>query len=381
MHDAFLAAIADRPDDDLPRLVYADYLEETGQPERAEFIRVQIETAKLPPADPRQTALKDRESQLLTQRNRAAWGLAEFRGEMVSQQFRRGFVERVSVRAEWLVEHPTALLSVSGPLRAVRVVIASGFVGRLAEVPGLARLEELDLNGTRFNGADDVRTFFTTARLDNLRELVVRNSTFREGEEIAALADTPVAPRLRRLDVSGNRLADAGAGVLASRPEFGNLEVLTFRADELDQFWCVHVNGAEALANSATLTRLKVLDLGDHYIGNVGLTRLVHSPNASNLERLAVEYTEIGRGQDDRGRFTNVSDDSGILAVVESPRLANLRELRFGGNELGRLGAEALAAWPHLEKMEAVDLKESPLTDAVRGILRRSRWADKFILS
>jgi uncharacterized protein (TIGR02996 family) len=44
---AFLAAIVAAPDDDLPRLVFADWLDEYGEPERAEFIRVQCELAKL----------------------------------------------------------------------------------------------------------------------------------------------------------------------------------------------------------------------------------------------------------------------------------------------------------------------------------------------
>lgn len=40
---AFLAAVIARPDDDLPRLVMADWLDERGESERAEFIRVQCE--------------------------------------------------------------------------------------------------------------------------------------------------------------------------------------------------------------------------------------------------------------------------------------------------------------------------------------------------
>jgi|SRR5579883_697815 len=39
---ALLAAIFAYPDEDTPRLIYADWLEEHGQPERAEFIRLQI---------------------------------------------------------------------------------------------------------------------------------------------------------------------------------------------------------------------------------------------------------------------------------------------------------------------------------------------------
>ena len=44
---ALLAAILAAPDEDTPRLVYADWLEENGEPERAAFIRVQIRIAGL----------------------------------------------------------------------------------------------------------------------------------------------------------------------------------------------------------------------------------------------------------------------------------------------------------------------------------------------
>lgn len=45
---AFLQAIIETPDDDFVRLIYADFLEENGQSDRSEFIRVQIELANLP---------------------------------------------------------------------------------------------------------------------------------------------------------------------------------------------------------------------------------------------------------------------------------------------------------------------------------------------
>ena len=41
----FLRMIAENPDDDTPRLVFADWLEEHEHYERAEFIRLQIELA------------------------------------------------------------------------------------------------------------------------------------------------------------------------------------------------------------------------------------------------------------------------------------------------------------------------------------------------
>lgn len=46
---AFIQQIIENPDEDGPRLVYADWLEDENESERAEFIRVQIELALPPP--------------------------------------------------------------------------------------------------------------------------------------------------------------------------------------------------------------------------------------------------------------------------------------------------------------------------------------------
>jgi uncharacterized protein (TIGR02996 family) len=40
--DLLLAAIREHPEEDTPRLVYADWLEENGQPDRAELIRLGV---------------------------------------------------------------------------------------------------------------------------------------------------------------------------------------------------------------------------------------------------------------------------------------------------------------------------------------------------
>jgi uncharacterized protein (TIGR02996 family) len=42
---AFLYAIKDDPADDAVRLVFSDWLEENGQPARAEFLRLQVRRA------------------------------------------------------------------------------------------------------------------------------------------------------------------------------------------------------------------------------------------------------------------------------------------------------------------------------------------------
>ena len=61
-----LAAIRAMPEEDTPRLVYADWLDENGQPERAEFIRVQCQLARMDEWDesPQKAELEKREKQV-----------------------------------------------------------------------------------------------------------------------------------------------------------------------------------------------------------------------------------------------------------------------------------------------------------------------------
>jgi uncharacterized protein (TIGR02996 family) len=57
--DGFLRAIADTPEDDAPRLVYADWLDERNDP-RGEFVRVQVEIDRAIPRADRYATLRTR---------------------------------------------------------------------------------------------------------------------------------------------------------------------------------------------------------------------------------------------------------------------------------------------------------------------------------
>src|SRR5437773_2457581 len=93
--EAFLLDILESPDDDTPRLVYADWLDEQGDPARAEFIRLQIETAK-PSCDARRRlAGHERQRQLLRE-HELRW-TAPLHGIVQRARFVRGFVEQVFV--------------------------------------------------------------------------------------------------------------------------------------------------------------------------------------------------------------------------------------------------------------------------------------------
>src|SRR5262249_62177187 len=62
--EALLAAVCENPDDDAPRLVFADWCEEHGESERAEFIRGQLRLAAMDRNDPEREALDRRSSEL-----------------------------------------------------------------------------------------------------------------------------------------------------------------------------------------------------------------------------------------------------------------------------------------------------------------------------
>src|SRR5262249_44939758 len=52
-HDGILRAICDEPGEDLHRLIYADWCDENGLHDRAEFIRVQVALEAMPVPPPR----------------------------------------------------------------------------------------------------------------------------------------------------------------------------------------------------------------------------------------------------------------------------------------------------------------------------------------
>jgi uncharacterized protein (TIGR02996 family) len=95
--DPFVRTIVEKPLDDGPRLVYADWLEEHGDP-RGEFIRVQCKLAKIEEAGFRRPAgydyLLEREDALFTPANKRDWSRPL--GEEFKIEFARGFVSGIS---------------------------------------------------------------------------------------------------------------------------------------------------------------------------------------------------------------------------------------------------------------------------------------------
>jgi len=125
MHnEAFHQIILENPVDDAPRLIYADWLEEHGDP-RGEFIRLQCELAKLPKEHPTRAELHDREAQLLAD-HQDEW-VASLRPWVTSWRFQRGFVEQVTVPVQVCLD-PTACLRLLAPIREIKVDLTGAVI-------------------------------------------------------------------------------------------------------------------------------------------------------------------------------------------------------------------------------------------------------------
>src|SRR5207248_10077422 len=103
VHQAFLHDICEHPDDDTPRLIYADWLDDHDDPARGEFIRLQCRLEALRPDDESWPALRERELELLKQHG-DRWK-EPLRPLTRWCHFRRGFVEHVSLRPRTFFTH------------------------------------------------------------------------------------------------------------------------------------------------------------------------------------------------------------------------------------------------------------------------------------
>ena len=195
--DALLAAIRAHPDEDTPRLIYADWLQENGHAERAEFIRLQC----LPDADESQQM---REAEL-EERNRAKWltGLPQFVG--ARWDFRRGFPEHLDVPVEPFMDRYHRFVAVPW----VRSLCLQDFL-RNAAVDFLSRewnpsWGELELRAARYEGL--TRTVAAVANCPQLSQLrCLRFVAFEFlPSTVEALAASPYLDDLHLLSVPGDR--------------------------------------------------------------------------------------------------------------------------------------------------------------------------------
>src|SRR5688572_20324331 len=137
-----LQEILDAPEDDAPRLVSADWLEEHGESDRAELIRVQCELARLDEGDPRVLGLRRREHELLVAHH-AEWKQEVAAWAQGCTAFRRGFVGQVECSISDFLRNGSGLLKRAPVEAATLRTQTPAHFDSLAESPLVERLTGL----------------------------------------------------------------------------------------------------------------------------------------------------------------------------------------------------------------------------------------------
>lgn len=363
--DALLAAIVAAPEDDAPRLVYADWLLERGDA-RGEFIRLQVEEARSAKWNPR-----------VRQMIEAGWRnlageLAPFTNE---HAFDRGFPRWVTLSAAAFARHGERFFS-RWPLQQLRLDnqrFTSDQLAQVASAPGASLVRELRVAQAKFannrrglplaalakhGGFPALRTLVLTAcgaRADDWEELfmsldapvmtaVVMSSNHSHPALFRALGSSKTLPALRVVEETGYYTL----GTPPEREWVNGLKALAQRSS----LECVRLSFSKHLGDDALRTlfdrsarcRLREFSLGSTSATDELLAAIVKSPSAKRLREIRLF----------NGRFTL----KGVLPLLRLP----LEVLNVSGGFRER-------AWPEedidalLEAMEAL-----PTTHPLRAI-------------
>jgi uncharacterized protein (TIGR02996 family) len=321
----FLEEILAHPDDDTPRLIFADWLDEHGDSARAEFIRVQVERATLPAWDARQVPLRLRERALLDEHTEAWKGqLPNIKG-ITWGEFRRGFMATATFDGFAVIGTSGTACWAAAPVEAVCVRWPRQLESKksLAAIRGL---RELSITGQQLD-------YWGPGRL----------------------ADAPLLSTIRTLSIREGGLSRDGFRRLLASPHLGNLTTLRVPLNRLGN------PGVRALFDAKSMKSLTELDLSesgtygtgryreDPVIGAAGLTALARWPGMTRIRSLTLSGNSVKR--------------DGLRDLLRSPSAAGLKELVLRHNELpGQAMAEFGTAHREL-KLEVLDLGENPLAD------------------
>jgi uncharacterized protein (TIGR02996 family) len=392
--EAFLRAVFDTPEDDTARLAYADWLDEHDQPARAEFIRVQVELARLiepikkrtKTQEKRITKLVTRERELFA-RHSDEWlaGLGAIRSVIDETVFKRGFLTRVRMTGVAVTDDHLRHLAGATDLLELDLDGSRVTDAGLARLKPLRNLRELRLSGTPV----------TTAALKHLAALpkLVEVYHYDWGHEAIPEFEAFKAERNRRLDglpqeerraealrsirYLGEVVTEAGrlVGVRFSQTRTTDADLAYLR--EFPEVEWLHFSETWALTSAGLghlrgLTALKRLHLVE-----TGVTTLEPLRYLTGLEELWVWSTPTV--EPDSAQFLvglprlkvlglfNCQLDDAIMPHLG--KLAALEELNLTENEVTDAGLEHLAGSRTLKKLE-VD-HEQRRKALVRRLLRR----------
>jgi uncharacterized protein (TIGR02996 family) len=378
---ALLAGVCALPDEDAPRLVFADWLEEHGSDGDlawAEFIRAQIELERLDHWSERHATLRARASELRDQlpedfeagfppwaelkHPEPSRGWCPPQGMDCLSFYRRGFRHCAWASPTDFVARSHELFA-AFPVQCVVFarVFESGLLFR--DCPSLARLRDARFDLFAHDFA--LRDFVNCPSLAGLKVLGLeffepdvdpldsRIVALLGDEEAAILAACPHLRGVKSLYLRNNRIGPAGLGALVRSPHWGPMERLGINGNPTGD------DGVARLSRSPWLRHLVFLDLEWTHLGDDGLRSLARG-SPSRLKTLKV------------GGQTNRFSAAGIRSLGKCEALTGLRELSFNWTPLDRRAVRALATAPSFADLCLLDLHNTGLDDEMAGEFSRS---------
>lgn len=262
---ALLRTISAAPWDDLPRLVFADWLDEHGEPERAEFIRLEIDIDRI-----LATHQSPTEEQLTRRRALGEWHskwhaeLPRIPGVTWGKKFRRGFPADVTVS------------SLSAFLKQV-------------ENPEFAQVP-VDSVKVKAVSLDSLETFGQCEEVSRLQSLDFTGCWLGDNG-IGWILTSPHLGRLTVLRLSRVGLTDTGAGLLAETPALRNLEVLEIEHNQITDV------GAESIAVSRFLRKVISVRSAGNPLTGAGINGFPWLEWMVQLNRGAMKLGEMRAGE------------------------------------------------------------------------------------
>lgn len=285
----FLADILANPEDRKARLVYADLLQDAGDP-RGEYIVLACARAELADGDPRIPAL-DAQIDALLKKHKKQWVAACGDNKGARYEYRRGFVEKLSLDAKDLLANweqifaaePIEELNVwkidESPTKRGRSRLAP-----ILELP-LHRIRRLSLARCKLT-ADDFAALAEATTLGNVELLDLSNGGSAV-IPVANLAKATSLPGLRDLILRGCMIGDHGVAALAGSKTLAMQKLVLARND---------LTGAagEAIGGAEWAPGLIHLDVSSNErFGDRGLAGLAASTRLTALRTLNLEFTGL----------------------------------------------------------------------------------------
>jgi uncharacterized protein (TIGR02996 family) len=227
---ALLRAIAAHPDEDTPRLAYADWLDEHRPPAtkrargkkgrkpaeygnpRAAFIRGQVELARLKDDSMHRRELAFRCRQLLEEHEQEWIDPPEL--AIYDYAWSRGFVEAFTTTPSDLQLQDAELFD-THPFRRVWLTHLSGKIDAAELIPADNHLTALDLTGNGLN-VTQLKKLAKMPHFRHLRELGLMFNDLRDSA-VKVLCGEPFFQRLELIRLGANPFTDRGRDQLRAR--------------------------------------------------------------------------------------------------------------------------------------------------------------------